>query len=73
MTMMEEIQLLFKSLPPEKQSEALDFIKFLYQRGATQPAGQPSLKSHPAFGAWKHRQIDAVEYQRDLRAEWDAP
>ena len=73
MTMLEEIQLLFKNLPPEKQSEALDFIKFLYQRvGGSQPIKQSSLKKHPAFGLWKHRKIDAVKYQQNLRAEWDA-
>lgn len=71
MTMQEEIQLLFKNLPPEKQSEALDFIKFLYQRGGlSEPVKQHSLKKHPAFGLWKDRKIDAVKYQQDLRAEW---
>lgn len=24
-----------------------------------------------AFGAWKHKDIDGVEYQRSMRAEWD--
>lgn len=24
-----------------------------------------------AFGMWKDRDIDSVEYQRELRAEWD--
>ena len=71
MTLLEEIQLLLKNLPPEKQSEALDFIKFLYQRvGGSQPAKQISLKKHPAFGLWKSRKIDAVNYQQNLRAEW---
>lgn len=23
------------------------------------------------FGVWKHKNIDGVEYQRALRAEWD--
>lgn len=25
------------------------------------------------FGAWKHRDIDGLTYQRELRAEWDRP
>lgn len=73
MTMLEEIQLLFKNLPPEKQSEVLDFIEFLYQRvGGSEPVKRPSLKKHPAFGLWKHRKIDAMKYQHNLRTEWDA-
>ena len=24
-----------------------------------------------AFGAWKHRKIDGLEYQRKIRSEWD--
>jgi hypothetical protein len=30
-----------------------------------------SLKTHPAFGLWKDRNIDAVNYQQNLRSEWD--
>jgi hypothetical protein len=29
------------------------------------------FQNHPAFGAWRDRDINAVEYQRKLRAEWD--
>jgi len=29
------------------------------------------FRNHPAFGAWRDRDVDAVEYQRKLRAEWD--
>lgn len=25
----------------------------------------------PAFGIWKDRSVDGVDYQRKLRAEWD--
>jgi metal-responsive CopG/Arc/MetJ family transcriptional regulator len=28
------------------------------------------LSNHPAFGAWKHRKVDSVEFQRKLREEW---
>lgn len=30
-----------------------------------------SLRQHPAFGVWRDRQIDALEYEQALRAEWD--
>jgi hypothetical protein len=29
------------------------------------------FRNHPAFGSWKDREVDSVEYQRKLRAEWD--
>jgi len=31
-----------------------------------------SLDSHPAFGSWKGRGIDGLEYQIRMRAEWEA-
>lgn len=72
MTLVEQIQKQLKTLPPEKQGEVLDFIAFLQQRIAlSQPARRRSLKKHPAFGSWKNRKIDALEYQRTLRSEWD--
>jgi len=71
MTLLEQIEKQLRVLPPEKQNEALDFIKFLaHQAGIPQPAKQRSLKKHAAFGSWKHRNINAIEYQQKLRAEW---
>jgi hypothetical protein len=29
------------------------------------------FRNHPAFGSWKDRNVDTVEYQRKIRAEWD--
>lgn len=29
------------------------------------------FRNDPAFGSWKNRDVDSVEYQRKLRAEWD--
>jgi len=50
----------------------LDFIAFLHQRTTgQQPAKKRSLKEHPAFGSWRGRKIDALQYQQALRAEWD--
>ena len=72
MTLLEQIEQEIKRLPLEKQTEALDFIVFLQQRGATRPQIKPrSLRDHPAFGLWRGRNINALKYQQDLRAEWD--
>ncbi len=72
MTLTEQIQKQLTRLPVEKQSEVLDFISFLQQRVASSQTVKPrSLKKHPAFGSWKNRKIDAVQYQQDLRAEWN--
>jgi hypothetical protein len=74
MTLAEQIQKQLSALPPEKQNEVLDFITFLQQRAVMdQPAKPKSLKKHPAFGSWKHRKIDAIQFQQNLRAEWDKP
>ena len=72
MTLAEQIQKQITSLPPEKQFEVLDFIAFLQQRSdQSKVVKQTSLKKHAAFGSWKNRRIDAIEYQRNLRSEWD--
>jgi len=71
MTLLDEIKQRLSDLPPEKQSEALDFIVFLAGRaGVSEPAKRRLLKKHAAFGSWKHRKIDAVQYQQNLRADW---
>ena len=71
MTLLEQIEKQLRVLPPEKQEEVLDFIAFLQQRaGVSQAEKRSSLKKHAAFGSWKHRKIDAIQYQQNLRAEW---
>jgi len=74
MTLLEQIQSQLRQLPPEKQSEVLDFVTFLQQRlgVSSQPAKGRSLRQHPAFGSWRGRKIDALKYQHNLRAEWDS-
>ena len=69
----EQIQEQLRRLSPDKQREVLDFVKFLQQQtGAAQAFhGQRSLRQHPAFGSWRGRQIDPLEYQDRLRSEWD--
>ena len=71
MTLLEQIEKQLRVLPPEKQQEVMDFIAFLQQRaGVSQSAKGHPLKKHAAFGSWKHRKIDAIKYQQNLRAEW---
>ncbi len=71
MALLEEIEKQLNDLPLEKQNEVLDFIAFLRQRvPASQQAKQRSLKKHPVFGSWQNRNIDAIAYQKNLRAEW---
>ena len=72
MTLQDQIQKQISQLPPEKQTEVLDFIAFLLQRSSVSASSkrQP-LKKHPAFGSWRKRKIDALRYQQSLRSEWD--
>ena len=67
MDIVEQIQEQLKKLPPEKQVEVLNFTTQLISA----PSKQRSLRQHPAFGLWRKRNIDALQYQKDLRAEWD--
>ncbi len=30
-----------------------------------------SLRDRPGFGAWKHKRLDGVKYQRRVRSEWE--
>ena len=73
MTQMEQIQHQLRQLPPDKQSEVLDFVSFLQQQLTAVPQSlkRSSLRQHPAFGSWRSRRVDALDYQRLLRSEWD--
>lgn len=72
MTLLEQIEQHLKHLPPEKQSQVLDFVTLLHEQAVSeQPAPEHSLSQHPAFGSWRERHIDALDYQRQLRAEDD--
>jgi len=73
MNPIERIQQQLLQLPPEKQNEVLDFVSFLQQQvaAARQRLYKRSLRQHPAFGSWRRRQVDALDYQHMLRSEWD--
>jgi len=73
MSRVDEIQERLRQLPLEKQSEVLDFVSFLQQqlKASQRCPRQGSLREHPAFGSWRGRGVDALSYQRTIRAEWD--
>lgn len=72
MTVLDQIKLIVKQLPVEKQNAVLDFAAFLSSKFEPKTRStRRSLKTHPAFGLWKDRNIDAVNYQQNLRSEWD--
>ncbi len=73
MSPIERIQEQLRQLPVEKQIEVLDFVSFLHQQqtAAQQFPKRRPLGQHPAFGSWRGREIDALDYQRTLRSEWD--
>ena len=72
MTLQEQIQKQISQLPPDKQTEVLDFIAFLLQRDSLSVRSKRKpLKNHPAFGLWRKRKIDPLKYQQAVRAEWD--
>jgi hypothetical protein len=76
MTVIETINRHLVTLPPERQREALDFVLFLKQRQSGRAKSSKaesvrSLRSHPAFGSWRDRGIDALVYEQALRSEWD--
>ncbi|MCC6299396.1 MAG: DUF2281 domain-containing protein [Anaerolineales bacterium] len=72
MTLLEQLQNQILKLPPERQSEVLDFVNFLQEKLSSQETVKRlPLRTHPAFGSWKKRGINALNYQQSLRAEWD--
>lgn len=74
MTILEQIQKQVSLLPPDQQDKVLSFVLFLRQEAQVkqQTDKKPSLKDHPAFGSWRARGIDALEYEQSLRNEWDS-
>lgn len=72
MTIEENILLQLKKLSPEQRVQVLELIaRLLKNEGeAGSPSRSASLKAYPAFGSWKERNIDALEYQQQLRDEW---
>ncbi|MFN3761834.1 MAG: DUF2281 domain-containing protein [Anaerolineae bacterium] len=71
MSLVEQIQREVIRLPPEQQSEVLDFVLFLRQRLSARTTLRRSLRDHPAFGSWKGRGIDALKFQEQIRSEWE--
>lgn len=82
MTILEEIQQQLSELPPEEQSEVLDFIAFLRQRLSRQPrravsahrrqAIKGSLEELAALGVFADI-TDPVAWQRQIRQDRPLP
>lgn len=71
MTLLKQIEKQVSVLPADKQSEVLNFILFLQQQTRSSKPAAGSLKSHAAFGSWQARNVNALEYEENLRSEWD--
>ena len=72
MKLADEIQKSLIKLPQAKQLEVLDFIEFLNKKCVNSRKIKPdSLKNHKAFGSWKKRKLDGLQFQESLRSEWE--
>ncbi|CAK0742816.1 hypothetical protein CCP4SC76_1240003 [Gammaproteobacteria bacterium] len=62
-------------LPPDKQAEVFDFIRFISSHMPARPERKnPPLREEPAFGLWADREDmrDSTEWVRKLRErEWE--
>jgi len=68
---------------PEEQIRALDTYSKKHQVSRAEavrravamflpkrPDRKLDFRNHPAFGSWRRRAVDSVQYQRKMRAEW---
>ena len=72
MSIIEQVYEKLKTAPPEITQEVLDLLEFLEMRRQQQPA--PARTWDDMMGAFATSPAfkgDAVEIQRELRAEWD--
>ena len=65
--MTETIELLEK-LPPELQKEVLDFIQFLLEKKMKRKKSSDISKF---AGILKKLPIDPLQFQREIRSEWN--
>ncbi len=80
MTLVEQIQIQVRQLPPEKQAEVLDFIAFLRQRVSSShpnPAQRKenlrkALATLAELGTFAHI-TDPVEWQKQVRRDRPLP
>jgi hypothetical protein len=80
MTLIEQIQIRVRQLPPEKQKEALDFIAFLQQRVSLPAFSEAGRKERlrKAFATLAELGTfaditDPVEWQRQIRKDRPLP
>jgi hypothetical protein len=46
-------------------------VRIELEHSSESSAPAMSIANRPAFGIWKDRRIDGLQYERDIRAEWD--
>lgn len=81
MILIEQIEKQLKGLPPEKQSEVLDFIIFLHQRIQSAPLVAEDEREHRIRAAFQTLAklntfadiSDPVEWQRQMRQDRHLP
>lgn len=60
--------------PEQKQHirKALEeMLSLISPQQTSSHSPKKSLRQYAAFGSWKDRNIDSIDYQRQLRAEWE--
>ena len=70
----EQIAALDNYCEEEKVSRAEAVRRAVSEFVPTKPTGEKkkrTIKDHPGFGSWKHLNIDGLEFQQKMRAEWD--
>ena len=62
---------LVKSLDEMGERNACSRAALIREAVAEYLANKTHNSPEKAFGIWKNKKVDAVEYQRDLRSEWE--
>ncbi|MCS6989168.1 MAG: DUF2281 domain-containing protein [Chloroherpetonaceae bacterium] len=72
MDILEEIVAKARTLSPERQREALDFIEFLAKKESNENANapEPSVWSFSWVGGLKDEKKTAAELKREIRELW---
>lgn len=72
MTLVEQIEEQLLRLPEAQQHAVLEYVTALRSHGEPLDASvrETSLGTHPAFGSWAKRNVDALVFEQQLRSEW---
>lgn len=69
-----ELQAIEAVLQEHSQADSMDKAMELHKHLLEEVALKLRIQADPleaAFGLWKDQEVDSVEYQRKLRAEWE--